>query len=170
MNSSKNNNLQETHPLFPSGEWEGFYIYTILSGHRGKMAFSLNFKDGIVEGSGSDNVGAFNWRGDYDKEGLRCRMTKYYASHTVFYDGHVDENGIWGTWTISEHWKGGFHIWPKGIEEEMAEVVEEAVPVEMTGGSEEIGRGWGAGGIAGEKHLQWRVKTPAMVRAVSFNY
>ena len=45
------------------------------------------------------------------------KMTKYYATHTVFYDGNVDENGIWGNWEITPSMRGGFHLWPKKNEE-----------------------------------------------------
>ena len=128
--STSNNNQQETHPLFPSGEWEVFYKYNLSFLPKGEMGFLLHFENGIVKGTGSDDVGGFNWRGTYDKENMRCQMTKNYATHSVFYDGHVDENGIWGTWKLSDFTKGGFHIWPKkgGEEEEEAEtVVEEEV-------------------------------------------
>lgn len=111
----------EQHPLFPSGEWAGFYTYEYGPGAtQFPMSFYLNFSNGQVNGAGTDTVGAFTWRGHYDKEAMRCHMTKHYATHTVFYDGHVDENGIWGTWTISPRWKGGFHIWPlkDGAEQE----------------------------------------------------
>lgn len=131
--SSSNNNQQETHPLFPSGEWEGFYKYTFTFLPKGEMSFLLHFENGIITGTGSDDVGAFSWRGTYDKEELRCQMTKKYGTHSVFYDGHVDENGIWGTWKLSDFTKGGFHIWPKkgGEEEEEEEVVaeEEVEPI-----------------------------------------
>jgi hypothetical protein len=126
MSSDKNKDLLETHPLFPSGDWEGFYTYTgWAAGYQEKMAVFLNFKDNVVEGGGSDPVGAFTWRGTYDKVEMRCTMTKYYASHQVHYEGRVDENGIWGQWSISDHWKGGFHIWPKPG-------AENAVAVEMS--------------------------------------
>ncbi len=49
-------------------------------------------------------------------------MTKFYATHTVFYDGQVDENGIWGTWTIGGYFSGGFHIWPKAEAENEAAI------------------------------------------------
>ena len=112
------NNASETHPLFPSGEWEGFYTYAQGPGaEQFKMYFSLNFANNEVSGGGSDNVGPFVWKGIYDTQGLWCKMTKYYATHTVFYDGNVDENGIWGSWEIPPWSKGGFHLWPKKNEE-----------------------------------------------------
>lgn len=127
MESDKNKDTTETHPLFPSGEWEGFYTYS-WSQHRHMMDFTLNFQNNQVNGSGSDDIGGFRWLGTYDTVELRCPMTKhYYARHKVIYDGYVDENGIWGTWTIADFGKGGFHLWPKpGAEAEAeAEVVSE---------------------------------------------
>lgn len=111
----KNESKTETHPLLPSGEWEGFYVYKQLyfGKEKGEMSFTLNFHEQTVEGSGSDEVGGFSWKGVYNLESMTCKMVKYYDTHKVFYNGHIDENGIWGTWEISDDWNGGFHIWPK---------------------------------------------------------
>lgn len=104
----------ENHPLFPSGEWEGFYTYAYGPGaEQHAMSIFLNFQNNQVSGGGGDDVGAFSWRGAYDVKKLVCQMTKHYATHTVHYNGQVDESGIWGSWTISDWLKGGFHIWPK---------------------------------------------------------
>lgn len=106
---------QETHPLFPSGDWEGFYSY--YSGDKHSMQCSFSFCNGILTGSGRDDVGSFRWKGVYNKDILSCTMTKFYSSHTVFYKGEVDENGIWGNWDIRGVWRGGFHLWPKAKQE-----------------------------------------------------
>lgn len=117
----------ETHPLFPSGDWEGFYLYN-NDGQEHKMAFFLNFKNKKVSGGGSDDVGGFSWKGTYDTEAMTCNMIKSYATHQINYKGRVDENGIWGKWygvleeeidaaimeILSPLMSGGFHIWPKG--------------------------------------------------------
>ncbi len=124
----------EKHPLYPSGEWEGFYTYPVPFNFKDQMASNLDFCDQVVTGSGSDSVGAFRWEGTYDTERGICRMTKYYhGRHSVFYDGRVDENGIWGTWAIHAGWTGGFHIWPKknGAEEEKAEIEQIRKPEEV---------------------------------------
>ncbi len=125
------NNSVESHPLFPSGDWEGFYLYR-WSGFRHMMAFTLDFREGTVSGHGCDDIAPFNWSGIYDVDQLRCRMTKHYATHTVEYDGYVDENGIWGTWTIGQGFSGGFHLWPKpGFKkEETAEALSEALTLD----------------------------------------
>ena len=116
------NNNTETHPLFPSGEWEGFYTMSEgPSAQQHMMHFTLFFENNVVNGGGSDDIGSFVWKGNYDTEGLWCKMTKHYVTHTVAYDGNVDENGIWGNWTIRVQLSGGFHIWPKKKEESIQE-------------------------------------------------
>ncbi|MFB2918625.1 MULTISPECIES: hypothetical protein [Aerosakkonema] len=119
----------ETHSLFPSGEWEGFYTHEFGPyARQHMMSFTLTFKKGSVRGSGIDDVNRFTWRGNYDKEKLRCWMNKGYPSHTVFYDGYVDQNGIWGTWVIPPYYQGGFHIWPKKLGENISVSDQEEVP------------------------------------------
>lgn len=126
MNSKQQQS--ETHPLFPSGEWEGFYTYAFgPSANRNPMQFFLDFHQEKIHGGGADEVGAFSWKGNYDTETATCLMTKFYlGKHAVVYDGHADENGIWGTWMIPPFMKGGFHIWPKqkGGENKATEAVE----------------------------------------------
>ena len=123
----------ETNPLFPSGEWEGFYTYEFgPDARRYMMSFALTFKNGKVSGSGIDNVSRFSWRGNYDTEKLRCWMQKRYPSHTVSYDGYVDQKGIWGIWEIPPYSRGGFHIWPKGLSEDLTVEDKETVPEALT--------------------------------------
>ncbi|MGB0524915.1 MAG: hypothetical protein ACPGJS_18215 [Flammeovirgaceae bacterium] len=103
----------ETHPLFPSGDWEGFFTYELgPQADKYEMELFLNFKAGVLSGGGDDEVGIFSWRGTYDVRKLVCRMVKDYQTHKVQYKGNVDENGIWGTWKL-DWMTGGFHIWPK---------------------------------------------------------
>lgn len=62
------------------------------------MGFQLDFMGGQVRGSGSDDIGGFSWSGSYSTERLCCEMTKqYFGSHSAWYQGKVDENGIWRT-------------------------------------------------------------------------
>jgi hypothetical protein len=119
---AKKSSKTEMHPLFPSGDWEGFYNYTYdRASSKSKMEFSLNFKKGKISGNGSDDVGSFSWSGTYDINGLTAQITKqYHDRHSVVYHGNVDENGIWGHWLMYGY-KGGFHIWPKKNEEKAAE-------------------------------------------------
>lgn len=111
----------EQHPRFPSGEWEGFYTYSYgpqAGQHR--MDFTLEFSEGKVTGSGTDDIGSYSWEGVYDLEAMTCNMTKSYRTHPVDYQGRVDENGIWGTWFIGS-FRGGFHLWPKQAGEQEQE-------------------------------------------------
>lgn len=111
----------ETHPLFPSGDWEGFFTYAQGPGARQFRKYcTFTFFNKIVMGGGSDEVGEFAWKGTYDTEELWCNMTKYYATHTVQYAGNVDENGIWGKWNIRGFTSGWFHLWPVKGEEATA--------------------------------------------------
>jgi len=96
------------------------------------MSFALTFKNGKVSGSGIDNVSRFSWHGNYDTEKLRCWMQKRYPSHTVSYDGYVDQKGIWGIWEIPPYSRGGFHIWPKGLSEDLTVEDKETVPEAFT--------------------------------------
>ena len=123
MNSKNNNNTNtEQNPLFPSGSWNGFYTYFKgPTADRHSMPCSLNFSEGKISGGGSDDVNSFSWTGTYDTKSLMCKMVKRYATHTVDYQGRVDENGIWGSWTMMG-WTGGFHLWPTEAEKEEEEV------------------------------------------------
>jgi len=133
-----NNNKTEQHPLFPSGPWNGFYTYFKgPAADRHSMPSNLTFNDGKVTGAGSDDVGTFSWSGNYDLQNPSCQMTKTYATHSIAYQGRVDENGIWGTWSMMG-WTGGFHLWPteasKREEEEEAlleELLKELETVEL---------------------------------------
>ena len=129
MNIEKNTLVDETHPLFPSGEWEGFYTYAFgPEARKHKMSLEINFKNNLISGSGADDVGTFNWKGNYDTDVLKCTMHKHYASHSVLYEGSADENGIWGTWSIQNLDKGGFHIWPKPSAVKEFETEKESAP------------------------------------------
>lgn len=125
----------EVNPLLPSGEWEGFYVYQQRpDSDKHKMAMQLDFIKGLISGAGSDDVSGYSWRGTYDLKTMKCRLTKTYPSHTVNYTGSIDENGIWGTWTL-DIWKGGFHIWPK---KGTSEAEEEEEPAEQMAEVEKV--------------------------------
>jgi len=76
-------------------------------------------------------VGSFTWRGTYNTAALTCTLTKAYATHDVAYQGQVDENGIWGTWSLFIS-TGGFHLWPIDQEEEEEEAALEQEEVAGT--------------------------------------
>ncbi|MFK7810501.1 MAG: hypothetical protein AB8F74_22030, partial [Saprospiraceae bacterium] len=109
-------------------------FYTYFSGptaDRHEMPSDFHFQEGDITGGGGDDVGSFSWIGNYDVKTLQCRMIKKYATHHVNYKGHVDENGIWGSWNIGS-WGGGFHLWPSKEEknqEEIETAIEELMSV-----------------------------------------
>ena len=101
--------------LFPSGPWIGFYNYQPKNKHR--MDLFLTFANGAIHGDGSDDVGRFVLKGQYDLKGCECHWTKtYVGGHDVFYRGFREGEGIWGVWKINDAAHGGFHIWPYGVE------------------------------------------------------
>lgn len=110
----------ETDPRFPSGPWIGFFLQKLVPG-RHLMELSLSFRKGTLTGEGRDRVGDFIVRGRYDLQDGKCYWTKrYLKKHDVFYQGYNEGKGIWGNWEIpkselSDHQRGGFHIWPKGL-------------------------------------------------------
>ncbi len=121
---------QDQHPLFPSGEWVGFYTYEYGPGaSRHPMSCQLHFEAGRVVGEGVDLVGIYTWMGQYDTVAKTCAMCKQYlGGHSVIYDGHADETGIWGNWNIERAYKGGFHIWPiKQGKEEAEEALKSVI-------------------------------------------
>ena len=102
---------------FPDGPWTGFFLQPILPGRHG-MELILRFADETIVGEGRDRVGEFLIRGRYQTADGRCWWTKtYVGQHDVFYEGFNEGRGIWGTWQMEASWRGGFHIWPEGMED-----------------------------------------------------
>jgi hypothetical protein len=98
-------------PLFPTGQWVGFYTYGGGS-DRFMMDLALEFFNGKMGGEGADGIGLFVIDGRYSEKDRECFWDKtYVGAHTVKYHGFREGKGIWGTWTL-EGCKGGFHIWP----------------------------------------------------------
>jgi hypothetical protein len=92
-----------------SGDWIGYYNYGSQQ-TRHHMELNLQFQGSVISGGGMDDVGRFSISGCI--LGLDVSWTKSYQSHSVEYQGSLDNNRIWGTWIIVfEH--GGFLIWPR---------------------------------------------------------
>ncbi len=110
----------EIDPRFPSGPWTGFFMQHLLTG-RQTMTLDLSFRDGELEGRGTDIVGSFTFSGTYDRQDGKCCWTKkYLGRHKVAYAGVNEGQGIWGVWEINVLWglfrdRGVFHIWPEGM-------------------------------------------------------
>ncbi len=117
------------HPFLPSGEWSGFYLYGEgAASPRHDMDMWMKFTAAGIDGSGMDDVGFFTWQGTYQLESMTCSIMKFYSSHQVDYRGHIDENGIWGQWTLGPI-QGGFHLWPKKqAAERQEDVAKEVIP------------------------------------------
>jgi len=129
------------HDLFTSGPWTGFYNYTPQEKHRTDLG--LTFAGGRMSGGGNDDIGRFVIKGQYDVQSLECWWTKtYVGAHNVFYRGFREGKGIWGTWEITLHDHGAFHICPKRTGEgaELAESNAERVAATETAGEIELGR------------------------------
>ena len=107
----------ETDPRFPSGPWVGFFLQKQLPGKH-MMELRLTFVAGKMAGEGRDWVGQFVIKGRYDTADGKCYWTKkYLGKHDVFYHGYNEGKGIWGTWEIGELARGGFYIWPEGLDD-----------------------------------------------------
>ena len=146
----------ETDPRFPSGPWTGFFLQRVVPG-RHMMDLHLTFQSGQLTGEGRDWVGKFILRGRYDVQDGKCRWTKrYLGRHDVSYQGFNEGKGIWGVWDLSVEGssdRGGFHIWPEGMEDptghhlteeaDLPVVIEDDVaisdPVALPLGAEETG-------------------------------
>jgi hypothetical protein len=121
----------EADPRFPSGPWTGFFAQRVRPG-RNTMSLDLHFRDGCLEGKGSDAVGPFTFSGSYDTSDGKCRWIKQYlGQHAVTYSGVNEGQGIWGVWEINVLWglirdRGVFHIWPRGMTPADADLTERA--------------------------------------------
>jgi hypothetical protein len=110
----------ETDERFPSGPWVGFWMQGKTLGRQWMQNLWLEFREGRVKGGGSDIVGNFALRGEYEvASGSFTILKDYLGLHTVTYVGRNENDGnwLWGVWTIRAHDRGGFHIWPKGVDD-----------------------------------------------------
>lgn len=127
-----------TPNFLPDGSWEGFYEEYEMPGNF-PTACTFTFLDGNISGNGSDEAGIFTFKGTYSTSDYKVEMRKTYHTHNLIYEGHADENGIWGNWTFPtmKFVTAGFHLWPKKgkkeavLEEaEMEEAIEELLEFE----------------------------------------
>jgi hypothetical protein len=116
----------ECDDALPSGPWIGYYLYGHSPSHH-RMDLDLRFRDGLLDGTGIDDVAPFTIRGHYDRESLQVTWHKMYATHDVWYRGFREGRGIWGTWEIGSLGRGGFMIWPRGVGEVESAVAEAEV-------------------------------------------
>lgn len=107
-----------------SGDWIGYYNYGDTQAPH-TMELNLSFVGNQLSGRGIDDVGKFTISGTHS--GADCSWTKTYDTHSIEYEGCLEEGRIWGTWSAGWN-RGGFMIWPrKGnrseIEVEKPEVI-----------------------------------------------
>jgi len=96
------------------------------------MDLVLIFADRAISGDGNDDIGRFFVTGRFDETNGECYWTKtYIGAHDVYYRGFREGKGIWGLWELPNE-SGGFHVWPRGQEqdEQDYESAEEPAPVE----------------------------------------
>jgi hypothetical protein len=118
---------------FPSGPWTGYYTYVRIP-VKCRTDVRFTFANSRITGEGNDNIGPFVITGSYDVVAKECCWTKtYVAAHDVFYKGFREGRGIWGTWEIGATAKGGFELWPLGLDagSEEAAVEEEELLAEL---------------------------------------
>src|SRR5262245_60462552 len=113
--------LLEADLRFPSGQWTGFFLQLAKRG-RQETNLNLTFSEGRLSGDGEDWVGAYTIDGSYDVTSGDCEWIKQYVNrHAVGYKGTNNGRGIWGVWELTQLWglltdRGGFHIWPQGMD------------------------------------------------------
>jgi hypothetical protein len=101
------------------------------------MEMHLSFRGGVVEGEGRDLVGRFRIRGRYRLEDGKCWWTKHYLGrHDVAYQGYNEGKGIWGAWEIGDRYRGGFHVWPEGMDDPTRPILHASLDVSL---DEEVG-------------------------------
>ena len=82
------------------------------------MKLQLSFSEDKLAGDGTDCIGEFTLKGRYETDSGKVWIHKTYIErHDVIYTGfaEVADKGIWGTWEIRQDFRGGWHIWPKGV-------------------------------------------------------
>lgn len=64
--------------------------------------------NGPISGAGSDAVGPFHFKGEFDNSGTRVRFVKQYdGKHAIYYMGNVKEFGLEGDWGFAPGGKDG---------------------------------------------------------------
>jgi hypothetical protein len=99
--------------MYPSGRWRGYWQQAGW-GRQAMRDLVMRFAAGRVEGSGTDVIGRFTFRGEYDAAGTVTLLKQYLGRHQVLYRGRYDGEGtIFGEWSIGELWRGPFALSPE---------------------------------------------------------
>lgn len=80
------------------------------------MELQLVFKDGILSGDGTDDIGPFSIQGTYNAATGSARWIKSYTgSHEVHYQGILGGTGLQGIWKTLPAGQGTFRLWPRQL-------------------------------------------------------
>ncbi|KAJ3035016.1 hypothetical protein HDV00_004388 [Rhizophlyctis rosea] len=90
-----------------SGTWSGSYTYGFNNVSEA-FSTSLIFENGIIKGSGTDRAGNFTIQGFLFEQTGSITMNKIYRTHTVAYNGNVQDGVMRGTWMIDSRNTGSF--------------------------------------------------------------
>jgi len=84
--------------------------------------------DGTVRGSGEDCIGRFTFDGRFQPDGTISLVKQYLGRHWVSYEGHNSGEGIFGTWNISDFWRGNFALRPAAEGEDACDEIQALAP------------------------------------------
>lgn len=93
-------------------DWEGFFVY---ESDKSDMKLSLYCDEHGIFGFGSDDVGLFLVKGDYNSAISQIKFAKkYLGQHTVMYTGRASWNDskvvVKGKWQIPDNCEGTFEL------------------------------------------------------------
>lgn len=84
-----------------SQDWQGWFEQ---DGNQVDMFLKLDADQNGIYGTGSDEVGYFLIRGDWNEDSTVRFAKKYFGAHTVLYTGSVVADGFYG-YIISGNWE-----------------------------------------------------------------
>jgi len=101
-------NCDGVFTIYPSfRRWTGHFWQ---DGERNEMQLDMRVSEFGVFGTGSDDVGDFNIRGDVQDNYVSFAKT-YIGAHTVLYHGYMENmNEIKGEWKIPGNCEGRFYL------------------------------------------------------------
>lgn len=102
--------------MYPSGPWRGYWEQHGY-GRQPMRGLVFRLSEGLIEGEGTDIVGAFTFSGQYDSDGFVTMVKQYVGQHQVLYQGRYDGEGtISGLWSIGQWDSGAFALRPEAFD------------------------------------------------------
>jgi hypothetical protein len=115
--------------MYPSGTWRGYWEQEVF-GRQPMEGLTLCFADGVITGHGSDVIGPFVFRGNYEADGSVALTKQYLGRHRVHYQGVWDGEGtIHGIWSIPPFHHGKFALMPDYSAEASTAIAEAPIHV-----------------------------------------